>query len=299
MQPAPTAQVKVQESSGLRGYVNDQLRLVLEDRVLRANVVGALLVFAFAFSLIPTVPGIDRGWFFIVPVAISAVAAGLTEGIMVAFISSALCALYSVAIAGQLVTPELVSVITTRFTLYGMLAVVLGIFADTYRGVQVDLEQKANLDPLTKVSNVARFYEEMGLLEKAAVSSFALLLVDMDDLKTINDKHGHQAGSAAIKIVADSLREVVRTADCVARFGGDEFVVILRDADRSGAQIVINRLRAALEVAVLPGAPERALSISAGVALFGEDGVSSEDLLAAADAAMYTDKQSRKAQISA
>ena len=262
--------------------------------MLRAHVVGVLLVFASVFSLIPTAPGIDRGWFFIVPVAISAIASGLREGVMVAFISSALCAFYSAASEGQLLVPDLVTLLSTRFTLYGLTAVVLGIFADTYRGVQIDLQEKASLDPLTQVANVARFYDEMGLLERARVTTFALLLVDMDDLKTINDKYGHPAGSAAIRSVADSLRQVVRTGDCVARFGGDEFVVILRDADRAGAQVVVNRLRASLETVKVPGAADRSLSVSAGVALFGEDGISSEELLAAADAAMYSDKEARK-----
>ena len=296
MQRASSVHLKAWRPSGLRSFVNSQLLLVLEDRALRANVVGVLVVFASIFSLIPTAPGVDRGWFFIVPVAISSIAAGLSEGIMVAFISSALCALYSAATAGQLIVPDLMSLVTTRFTLYGLTAVVLGIFADAYKGLQNDLQEKASLDPLTQVANVARFYDEMGVMEKAHVSSFALLLVDVDDLKTINDKHGHQAGSAAIKTVADSLRHVVRNGDCVARFGGDEFVVILKDADRAGAQIVVNRLRATLDMAVLPGAPDRTLSVSAGVALFGEDGSSSEELLAAADAAMYSDKSARKAR---
>ena len=299
MQRASSVPLKAWKPSGPRSFVNSQLLLVLEDRALRANVIGVLLVFASVFSLVPTMPGVDRGWFFIVPVAISSIAAGLSEGVMVAFISSGLCAFYSAATAGQLVIPDLISLLSTRFTLYGLTAVVLGIFADAYKGLQNDLQEKASLDPLTQVANVARFYDEMGVMEKAHVSSFALLLVDMDDLKTINDKFGHQTGSAAIKRVADSLKHVVRTGDCVARFGGDEFVVILRDADRAGAQVVVNRLRAALADVVLAGAPDRALSVSAGVALFGEDGVSSEELLAAADAAMYSDKQSRKTQLTA
>jgi diguanylate cyclase (GGDEF)-like protein len=281
----------------MRAYVDAQLRLILEDKALRSSVIGVLLVFASIFSLVPTAPGIDRGWFFIVPVAISSVAAGFREGLMVAFISSALCALYSGAGAGEFVTPDLVSLVSTRFTLYGLSAAVLGVFADTYRGVQVDLREKASLDPLTQVSNVARFYDEMGLLEKARVSSFALLLVDMDDLKTINDRYGHQTGSLAIRSVANALKGVVRGGDCVARFGGDEFVVILRDADRAGAQIVVNRLRDSLAGERLAGG-NNSISVSAGVALFGEDGTSSEELLARADAAMYLDKEKRKAALS-
>jgi diguanylate cyclase (GGDEF)-like protein len=98
-------------------------------------------------------------------------------------------------------------------------------------------------------------------------------------------------------MVANSLRRLVRMSDCVARFGGDEFVVILKDADRAGAQIVINRLRNLLAGESLPGVTGGRVSVSAGVSLWGEDGVTSDELLASADLAMYEDKRRRKAAL--
>jgi diguanylate cyclase (GGDEF)-like protein len=251
------------------------------------------LVCASLSTLIPTPVGVDLAWMFIVPVAISAIAGGLKEGSAVAVISALISALYATAALGRVDVALIASVALGRLVLYGITAAVLGAFAEAHQSVQSHLRALASLDPLTKVSNVARFYDELGIME-AGDEGFAVLLVDVDDLKVLNDHHGHQAGSAAIQMVADSLRKVIRTSDCVARFGGDEFVLILKDADRAGAQVVVNRLRSMLAETTLLAAPGALVTVSAGVAMFGEDGTTSEELLAAADEAMYSDKRGRK-----
>lgn len=285
------------ESTPSRGFlsslVTEQVRAILEERSTRLGVVGALLVVASLFSLIPTPIGVDSGWMFIVPVAIASIAAGLREGLVTAFAASALVAIYTLAGTGELETSAFIGIVLARFALYGLTAAFLGAFAEAHYSVQSGLRELASIDPLTKVSNVARFYEELGALEKLA-SDFAVLVVDMDDLKSLNDRYGHQAGSLAIQTVANSLQRVVRGTDCVARFGGDEFVVVLRDADRAGAQIVANRLRDILEGQELVAAPGFPLKVSVGVAISGEDGSTSEELLAAADEAMYAEKRSHK-----
>lgn len=277
----------------LSSFVTEQVRAILEERSTRWAVVGALLVVASLFSLVPTVRGVDPGWMFIVPVAIASIAAGLREGLATALAASSLIAIYTGAGTGELGTSSFFSIVAARFALYGLTAAFLGAFAEAHYSVQSGLRQLASIDPLTKVSNVARFYEELGALEKLA-GSFAVLVVDMDDLKSLNDRYGHQAGSLAIQTVANALQRVVRGSDCVARFGGDEFVVVLRDADRAGAQIVANRLREILADQEIPSAPGFPLNVSIGVAISGEDGITSEELLAAADEAMYTEKRSHK-----
>lgn len=281
----------------LRTMITDQLRAVLEERTTRWAVVGVLLICASLSTLIPTPVGVDLAWMFIVPVAVSAIAGGLKEGSAVAVMSALISALYATATLGRVDLTLIASVGLGRFVLYGITAMVLGAFAEAHQSVQSHLRTLASLDPLTKVSNVARFYDEMGIME-AGTERFAVLLVDVDDLKVLNDRHGHQAGSAAIQSVANALRRVVRTSDCVARFGGDEFVLILKDADRAGSQIVVNRLRSVLAESPLPGLPDQMVTVSVGVAMFGEDGTTSEELLAAADTAMYADKRSRKELVS-
>lgn len=284
--PAPARRV-------LSSFITEQVRVLLEERSLRLGVVGCLLVLASLFTLVPTPMGVDAGWMFIVPVAIASTAAGLKEGLFTAFIASMLVALYTTAASGDYEPAVIASVVLARFALYGLTSAFLGAFAEAHYSVQSGLRQLATTDPLTKLPNVARFYEEMGLLEEHP-SDFAVMVVDMDDLKTLNDRYGHQTGSLAIQSVANCLRQVVRGSDCVARFGGDEFVVVLKHADRAGAQIVINRLHEMLAAQELPSAPGVVLGVSVGVALAGEDGTTSEELLAAADAAMYAEKRTHK-----
>lgn len=278
----------------LSAFVTEQVRVILEERSTRLAVVGVLLVAASLTSLMPTPIGVDPAWMFIVPVAIASTAAGLREGIITALVASSLVALYTGAGTGDFSPSVMTGVIGARFALYGLTAAFLGAFAEAHYSVQSGLRDLAATDPLTKLSNVGRFYEEMGALD-AAAAAYAVLVVDMDDLKTVNDNYGHQAGSLAIQTVANSLRRVVRGTDCVARFGGDEFVVVLKNADRPGAQIVANRLREVLAEEVLPCSSQLSIEVSIGIAVAGQDGTSPEELLGAADVAMYADKRGRKA----
>ncbi|MGH2751599.1 MAG: GGDEF domain-containing protein [Actinomycetota bacterium] len=181
--------------------------------------------------------------------------------------------------------------VASRFALFGPLAVLAGILIETHFTAHAHLKEMAGIDPLTQVANVGRLYDELFLLESQK-TPFALLIFDMDDLKTINDTYGHTTGSAAIVAVARSLRSAVRATDCVARYGGDEFAVVLRDADKAGAFKMIERFGEALVNESRDLEPN--LSVSAGVALYGRDGFTPEDLLNAADAAMYRKKRSSR-----
>lgn len=295
---AQGAVVSDSKRRSLRHIIVEQLRIMLEQRTTRFAVVGALLLVASLSTLLPSPKGVDLAWMFIVPVAVSAIAGGLREGLSIAAFSAVVSALYATAARGHIDTELILNLTVGRLMLYGITAGVLGAFAEAHHSLQAHLRQLASLDPLTNLSNVARFYEELGIMETGQ-TSFAVMLVDVDDLKVLNDRFGHQAGSAAIKHVANALRRVVRGSDCVARFGGDEFVVILKDADRAGAQIVTNRLREVIAEEELPSAPGHPLSVSVGVALFGEDGTTSEELLEVADVGMYADKRERKGELAA
>lgn len=272
--------------------VTQQLRVLLERRAIRIGVVGSLLALASLFALLTENPG-DAEWMFILPVALAAIAAGLKEGLFVAILTTGLAALFAADKTLELDQATVLGIVTSRFALYGIIAAVLGAFAEAHYSVQDHLRQLASLDPLTKVSNIERFHHEIRLLDAASIP-YAVLITDLDNLKALNDKYGHQTGSAAIQAIANVLRRVVRTTDLVARYGGDEFVVILREADRVGAQIVMNRVNTMLAGERLPSAPDAELTVSLGVALSGEDGSSPEELLSAADAAMYSQKRARK-----
>lgn len=166
-----------------------------------------------------------------------------------------------------------------------------------------ELERLSRSDPLTGVLNRRSFDEALERqLEYARRHGRggALLIVDLDRFKQINDEFGHPAGDRALCKVARLLGSNLRTTDIVgrhyggvvARLGGDEFAVLLPEADAAGAEAVAERL-----VAVLAAAPleldgeEIRLAISVGVALFDENGrPGAEDLLVAADRAMYVAK---------
>ena len=123
--------------------------------------------------------------------------------------------------------------------------------------------------------------------------SFALLMVDIDWFKPLNDRYGHHAGDQVLRDVAALLMKDMRDLDTVARYGGEEFVIILPETTESEAQFVAQRLRRAVEqsrfFAGSPRAVER-LTVSLGVAMFGADGHFRQQLIENADAALYAAK---------
>jgi diguanylate cyclase (GGDEF)-like protein len=159
-----------------------------------------------------------------------------------------------------------------------------------------ELVHLAAHDPLTKVYNRRRFEEDLAreLAEHRRLGrGGALLWFDLDGFKQINDQFGHSAGDEVLVHFADALREQTREYSSLARFGGDEFVMLVPGADQAEA------LRAAQRLLDLFGAQpvtvagtEIVISTSIGVALYPSDGTTVDELLAHADAAMYDAKKS-------
>lgn len=118
---------------------------------------------------------------------------------------------------------------------------------------------------------------------------FSLVFIDLDHFKAVNDTWGHQAGSAALREVGEVLREELRETDVPTRYGGDEYVILLPEADRDQALGVAERLRAAIAGHVFLVARGLSVRITAslGVATWPVDGRRAEELLGRADAAMY------------
>jgi diguanylate cyclase (GGDEF)-like protein len=155
----------------------------------------------------------------------------------------------------------------------------------------------AGHDPLTGLPNRAYVMHELnGLFAPGERPSLAVLFIDLDGFKTINDIHGHQGGDTFLRAVAHSLRQSVRERDIVARFGGDEFVVVLRRF--SGEENLSRICRKVLDLVSRPvqvGGELLAVSPSIGVAVAPRDGDDAETLLRNADAAMYSVKETGKA----
>jgi diguanylate cyclase (GGDEF)-like protein len=151
-------------------------------------------------------------------------------------------------------------------------------------------------DSLTGLPNRARLMETLRTLLDDPNSTFALMFIDLDGFKTINDSLGHDAGDEFLRSVAQALRASVRERDTVARFGGDEFVIVLREFRGTENLVAIceNVLALVAEPVTLAG-HTLSVSPSIGVALAPKDGTDPETLLRNADTAMYTVKEVGKA----
>jgi diguanylate cyclase (GGDEF)-like protein len=155
-----------------------------------------------------------------------------------------------------------------------------------------ELESQANTDPLTGLGNLRQLQTQIAhLLEvhKRYGHPFAVLLMDIDGLKRINDAHGHQAGDRVLMQVAMSLRRSIRNVDVAARLGGDEFCVLAPEQEMEAASALAERLASAVgEEVATPDEPPVGLSI--GVAACPEHGTDAETLIDTADRAMYRAK---------
>ena len=158
------------------------------------------------------------------------------------------------------------------------------------------LVRESNHDPLTAVLNRRGLLQRIRpILERSALSgeTLALLFVDLDDFKAINDRFGHQVGDVVLAEVASRLADGVRAGDVVGRYGGDEFVVMARVADLHEAQALAHRLAGQIIEPLSVGSESRTINASIGIAL-NEHTTSMERLLHEADAAMYRQKRSRQ-----
>jgi diguanylate cyclase (GGDEF)-like protein/PAS domain S-box-containing protein len=154
------------------------------------------------------------------------------------------------------------------------------------REVENQLRRLAIEDPLTGIANYRHLVEVLDSEIKRSNRTgreFALLLFDLDGLKQINDRYGHMVGSEAICRLADILCLSCRDLDTPARFGGDEFALVLPEAGRESADLVARRVRDSLA----SDGREPKLSVSVGISIYPTDSGEIESLLSAADASMY------------
>lgn len=155
------------------------------------------------------------------------------------------------------------------------------------------LGQASIIDHTTGLHNRRYFVRQLDLeLARAARHGrpVSLVIVDIDEFKQYNDRFGHLTGDLVLRALARVARSQVRAFDTVARWGGEEFALILPEADKAGAFQVADRVRASVAAQVLAGVPDP-VTISAGVATFPLDGSTAEELVSAADRALYQAKE--------
>ncbi|HUV62379.1 MAG TPA: sensor domain-containing diguanylate cyclase [Sedimentisphaerales bacterium] len=159
------------------------------------------------------------------------------------------------------------------------------------------IQRQATMDGLTGLANHKTFYE---ILEKELWRArryggrISLIMVDVDNLKRINDAHGHRAGDKVIREISRRIKECIRQIDTAARYGGDEFAVILLNTSLSDAAVVAQRMvDAAAGSPIVWNKEQIPLSISVGLGQYDAD-TTPEDITSRSDQALYTAKQAGK-----
>ncbi|MDD4906472.1 MAG: EAL domain-containing protein, partial [Methylobacter tundripaludum] len=173
---------------------------------------------------------------------------------------------------------------------------VLGIYEDIteQKCIEERIHYLANFDPLTGLPNRTQLNDHLKYalsLAKRSNGHLALMFLDLDHFKDINDSLGHSIGDALLIELAKRLRLVLRTEDTVTRLGGDEFILLLPGVDAIGAAHVAQKLLDAIAGSYWIELYDLALTASIGIALYPADGVDLETLSKSADAAMYRAKQ--------
>ena len=153
-------------------------------------------------------------------------------------------------------------------------------------------------DGLTGLYNQMHFFE---LLERETKNSqrhdlsYSLIIFDVDHFKNFNDRNGHLRGSETLKDIAAIMKKKFRSTDLLAKYGGDEFVIILPQTDKVGAYLAAERLRESVEKQPFPGAetqPQKKITLSIGLASYPEHGLNEEEILNRADKSLYFAKES-------
>ncbi|MFZ6769544.1 diguanylate cyclase domain-containing protein [Undibacterium sp. Di26W] len=173
----------------------------------------------------------------------------------------------------------------------------IGKLAQTF----TEMENKLRFDKLTQVANRESLFAQINYLQKQAlehpgkIGGFTLLFVDLDRFKSINDNHGHDAGDKALVIIAARLRSAIRDTDEVARYGGDEFVLLLKDTSNSiDINNMVEKICSVVEQPIALDDVIVGVGVSIGWASFPEDGEDYVRLIKIADSRMYNRKRDRK-----
>ena len=262
-------------------------------RALRLVVWAGLAAGVFLLNT-RTPPEFQLGILYVVPVLLAASSDGLGWGISFALATGLLR--FGIGI-DQMPLDTLLQVRILNEVAYLAVVGVAIAGLSQLRRTQSQLELLATHDPLTTVLNArafaSRVAQELGRNRRYG-RPLALIYLDLDDFKKVNDAHGHATGDAVLRLVADAMRSAVRQADVVGRLGGDEFGVLMPETDGSLAHAVANRLAGGIRT-VFRGTPSVTASIGV-VAVSGTE-AGSDELLRKADQAMYEAKRAGKDRV--
>jgi diguanylate cyclase (GGDEF)-like protein len=250
----------------------------------------AIVVYVLAVT--PPILGAGDYLLFGVPIANAAMRQRLRGALAVWVVTSVVAVLGVVAGRGGASPPleQINFILVANLTL----AAVVGRMAEDLHEQFDELEFQARTDMLTGLANRRAFIDTLERLPAGPRRRVALLFIDLDGFKTVNDTLGHHAGDELLGIVALRLQHQIRAGDAGARLAGDEFVVLLYDRRRAEAEAVAQRIRGAIETPIeIRGVPV-VVEASIGLATAWTDELDPDTLIAQADVAMYADKAGRR-----
>jgi diguanylate cyclase (GGDEF)-like protein len=236
---------------------------------------------------------------YLLPIVLVAMTLG-ARGALVVVAAVALAWLSVVIDEAPLPPPgELLARLFGELGPYALVAYLTQALAGSVMMARRRIEEMAERDGLTGMLNLRTFksilHREHQLRVRGAPGGYAILLVDVDRLKELNDEHGHQAGNRAITTVAGAVQRAIRTSDMAARYGGDEFVVFLPGATPEVAEIVAQRIRNNVYKSLFPvGERLQRMTVSVGTASYPRDGAQQDDIVAAAVQRVRRDRELRK-----
>ena len=286
--------------------VTGLLMLVIQDMVPRSAVrriggpLQGLLALAFVTGLVAMTGGLESPFTFGFPLIVGAGALLIAARTAFALaILATACYIGAGLVADP--TPEIGPLIQMAVTL-------TGVFLLAYVGASVGREQRrardaairlSTIDSLTGLFNRSYFFtaleREIARGDRSG-RAFCLVMLDLDDLKSVNDRFGHIAGDQVLRSVAEIVRGGVRKIDVAARYGGDEFVALLPETDPTGGWVLAEKVRLTVAEEGLPGV-EPGPTVSVGVVSYPADGRSADALLVSADRAMYASKRGGKNRV--
>jgi diguanylate cyclase (GGDEF)-like protein len=179
-----------------------------------------------------------------------------------------------------------------------LVAYVTALLAHEINTAKLRIRGLSETDDLTGLANLRAFARVHRREHEQALRNgraYSIVVMDLNRLKHINDTYGHETGNRAIVLFANVIARLVRSTDLAARYGGDEFIVLLPESGADDARRVTHRIRAAVERCTIEVSGQMLrLSVSLGTATFPGDAQDSRELIVAADQAMYRDKRARQ-----
>jgi len=264
-------------------------------------VVEGSVAITFATLLIVLTDREASPFFFVFPLIVGGAALVVSPPVTLALAAVASLGYLIALTAGAIepLAPTTIATVSINLTALILLAYVAMVIAREQRRARDAAIRLSTVDPLTGLYNRTFFFAAVDReIARSARSGrgFCLLMMDLDELKAVNDRHGHFIGDRVLRGVGDVIAEGVRRIDIAARYGGDEFVVLLPETEVTGAYVLAEKIRLGVADLAVPGTEVRS-SMSVGVVSFPDDGRTSDELMISADQAMYSSKHAGKNRV--